>query len=246
MCTIVLAWRVFEDAPIALAANRDESPDRPADPPRRVPGDPAAIMPVDREAGGTWMGVTEDGLLAVVANRWTEGDLAGERSRGLLVRDVLEESSIDGATDRVREALDRDEYEGFALVLATSDRARLLVWDGDLDTHDLDPGLHVLVNVGFDGDHEIPEDRSAAGRRQADAAARLDDRLAPQADEGVAEWLDRAGRALGDHDLGACRHHDRYQTVSSSLLAVDEGDVDWRYADGPPCRTAFRPVDNQV
>ncbi|HVQ18590.1 MAG TPA: NRDE family protein, partial [Actinomycetes bacterium] len=33
MCTVILAWQVIPDAPVILAANRDELLARPSDPP---------------------------------------------------------------------------------------------------------------------------------------------------------------------------------------------------------------------
>jgi hypothetical protein len=71
--------------------------------------------------------------------------------------------------------------------------------------------------------------------------------LEPESDESAAEWLTRAKTVLGDHDYGVCIHGDGYGTVSTSLVAIGaDGTVDYRYADGPPCRTEARRVDNQV
>lgn len=244
MCTILFALEQFEDAPLAVAANRDESADRPASPPRVVEGDPTILMPLDERAGGTWMGVNEHGLFAIVANRWTDDELAGERSRGLLVRDVLGAESVDEAATTIREKTADAEYDGFALLVASSDDATVFTWDGVLGEESMEPGGHVLVNTGMDGSYTIPEERQTVGQRQADAAEALRDALEPRTDETGEEWVHRAGAALGDHGYGACIHHDRYQTVSSSLVELGaDGHVDWWYADGQPCRNEFRPVD---
>jgi hypothetical protein len=45
-----------------------------------------------------------------------------------------------------------------------------------------------------------------------------------------------------DEGVGAaCRHGERYGTVSSTLVCADlaRGLVTWRYAAGPPCRTSY-------
>ncbi|MFW6002816.1 MAG: NRDE family protein [Halanaeroarchaeum sp.] len=244
MCTILFALEQFEDAPVAVAANRDESPDRPSGPPRVVEGDPSVLMPLDERAGGTWMGVNEDGLFAIVANRWTDEELAGERSRGLLVRDVLSAVSVDGAATVVRAETAETEYDGFALLVASRNDAMVFTWDGVLRELSMRPGVHVLVNVGMDGTYSVPEARETVGQRQVETADMLRDALEPAAGETAEEWLQRAGAALGDHDYGACIHHDRYRTVSASLVELGvDGTVDWWYADGPPCRTEFDPVD---
>ncbi|MGM0397702.1 MAG: NRDE family protein [Halobacteriota archaeon] len=247
MCTILFALAQFEDAPVAVAANRDESPNRPSSPPKVVEGDPTILMPLDERAGGTWMGVNEHGLFAIVANRWTDDELAGERSRGLLVRDVLGAESVDEAAKMIRSTTAEAEYDGFALLVASADEAIVFTWDGVLREEPMEPGVHVLVNVGMDGTYTIPEERQTVGQHQADAADALREALEPRSDETGEEWAQRAGAALGDHEYGACIHHDRYQTVSSSLVALRaDGAVDWWYADGQPCRAEFRPVDNQI
>lgn len=247
MCTIVLAWQVFDDVPVAVAANRDEAPDRPSRPPRVVPGDPAKLMPEDERAGGTWMGANDAGLFAIVANRWTGEEVEGERSRGLLVRDVLDATTVSEACEVVRTETAERQYEGFALLVATADAAAILTWDGVLRERTLDPGIHVLVNVGVDGEYDVPSRRREVGARQATNADALRSALGPRDGEDATAWLDRAGAALGDHENGVCIHHDRYRTVSSSLVAVDIGrTVEWSYADGPPCTAEFRPVDGQI
>ena len=82
MCTLVVAWNVFSDVPVAVAANRDESLDRESNPPAVVGKHPGIVAPTDREAGGTWIGYNEFGVFVAVTNRWTDADLAGERTQG--------------------------------------------------------------------------------------------------------------------------------------------------------------------
>lgn len=247
MCTIVLAWQAFETVPVTVAANRDEAPDRPSSAPRVVEGDPSILMPRDERAGGTWMGVNEDRLFAIVANRWNEGDLGSERSRGLLVRDVLSAATVDAADSILKSAIAEHEYDGFSLLVATASAARLFIWDGTLETHSLEPGTHVIVNVGFDEEYDVPETRRSIGEQQAETAETIRETLQIESGESPSEWLHRARRVLGDHDIGACIHHEKYQTVSSSLVSIgSDGAVEWRYADGPPCTAAFRDVDGQI
>ncbi|ALG82193.1 NRDE family protein [Halanaeroarchaeum sulfurireducens] len=247
MCTVLFAWQQFEETPLAVAANRDESPGRPTSPPGRVPGDLTVLMPRDERDGGTWMGVNEHRLFAIVANRWTDAERDGGRSRGLLVRDVLSAESVDGAASILRDELATTEYEGFTLLVGTSDTATVFMWDGALTVKRVDPGVHVIVNVGVDGAYRVPEARSAVGEEQAKRADRIRETLQVRSDETAQEWVERARRILSDHDIGTCVHRDRYETVSSSLVALGaDGEIDWRYADGPPCRTEFRAVDDQI
>lgn len=205
------------------------------------------MAPRDERAGGTWMGVNGHGLFAIVANRWRDGDLAGDRSRGLLVDDVLHATGVEEAREVLRRETAANEYEGFNLVVASPERALVFVWDGELREERFDPGVHVVVNVGVDGQFEVPDDRQEVGERQTAAAENVASGVDPRPDETADEWLRRAGSVLGDHQYGACIHRDRYGTVSSSLVAVHaDGRVDWQYADGPPCTADYRSVDGQI
>jgi len=179
VCTLALAWQEFENTPLAVAANRDEALGRPADPPGVYRTEPRVIAPRDASAGGTWIGYNAYGLFVAITNRWVERE--GARSRGLLVADALGLSSASAAVDRVREAVTTETYAGFNLVVADADRAVLLEYDGNLRVTDLDPGVHVVVNVGADGRFFEPDHRPDVGRQQADnaeavrAALRVDD-----------------------------------------------------------------------
>lgn len=242
MCTLTLAWRVFDDAPVVVAANRDESYGRPSEPPADR-GD-GVIAPRDAKAGGTWMGVTHEGLFVGITNRWVDG-LAGERSRGLLVDDCLHAESAEDAARHVEELCRAHEYDGFNLVLADAEAAVLLEWDGYLTVTEFRPGVHVVGNTGFDGHYFEPAARPDAGLAEARNATRLRAELGPERSESADAWLDRAGAALGNHEFGACIHDDArgFGTVSTTLIRVGiDGGIRYEHADGPPCETAFEPV----
>ncbi|WP_254767861.1 NRDE family protein [Salinilacihabitans rarus] len=246
MCTLTLAWRVFEEAPVAVAANRDEALGRPSEPPGIYREEPLTVAPRDGEVGGTWIGVNEHGVFAGITNRWLDADLAGERSRGLLVADVLAcESAREAAALVERETAER-EYDGFNLVVADADDAVHLAWDGGLERTAFDPGVHVVVNVGVAAESgsrfAVPAAREAFGERQRENAGCLRRDLEPDRDEDASAWLDRAGEALGDHDYGVCVHGDGFGTRSSSLIELGD-EVGYAFADGPPCHTPYDPVD---
>ncbi|WP_247728386.1 NRDE family protein [Halovivax limisalsi] len=266
MCTLALAWQVFPDAPVVVAANRDEALDRPADPPGRFADDPRVVAPRDRDAGGTWIGINERDVLVAITNRWTDATLAGERSRGLLVADALSRRTASAAATAVDSACASDEYGGFYLVIADASDAYVLGWNGRLDRRQLDPGVHVVTNVGPVDAPVLPSSRVGPARKQLDQGRRVRDALGSEVDGGsdsadtgsesaprtsdrgdrsagdVDAWLDRAEAVLSDHAYGVCRHGDGFGTRSSSLIALGER-PHYRYAPGPPCRTAFEPVD---
>jgi len=234
VCTLVLAWRVFDGTPIAVAANRDEALDRPSRPPRVLDdgaegGDrPQVVAPRDEAAGGTWLGYNDAGLFVAVANRRT--DVEGERSRGLLVREALGHASAAEASSFVRNELGGRAYAGFNLVVADASEATLFEWDGVLRTTHFDPGVHVVVEAGHDA--------------TAPKASRVHDAVAPVPETTADEWFDRAADVMADHDLGVCVHGPEFGTRSSSLLGLDaDGGARYWFADGRPCETDYELVE---
>lgn len=242
MCTLVIAWQVLADTPVAVAANRDEALDRPASPPQRLEDDPGVVAPVDQEAGGTWLGYNEHGVLVGLSNRWTDVELAGERSRGLLVRDLLRSETADAAGSAVEEAVRAHEYEPFNLVAADAETALVFEWDGRLRVAELSPGVHAVLNAGWDDRFVEVDGRDELVADQIESARRIRTALAVEPEETVDSWFDRARVALADHDLGVCVHGDGYGTRSSSLIALGEAGASYEFADGPPCEVAYAAV----
>jgi uncharacterized protein with NRDE domain len=202
------------------------------------------IAPRDERAGGTWLGYNAAGVLVAITNRWVPGE--GNRSRGLLVDDALSAESAREAIEIAETTLDEREHAPFHLLAADRNHCGLLIHDPTEDAvHWLDPGVHVIVNVGFDGAWFVPEHRPGEGRAQARNADRVREVLRPEADETAAEWTDRAGGVLGDHDHGVCIHGDGFGTRSSALIRLGEERA-FEFADGPPCETPFRRVEQSV
>ena len=83
MCLIVLAWHQREDAPLLLAANRDEFHERPTARADFWVDEPQVLAGRDLRAGGTWLGLSRGGRFATITNiRDPEGTSpAGVRSR---------------------------------------------------------------------------------------------------------------------------------------------------------------------
>ena len=243
MCTLTFAWQAFEDAPLVVAANRDEMVGRPSEPPARRDWERPSLAPKDSEAGGTWIGYNDAGVFVAITNRWIEGDLGGDRSRGLLVRDALDHDTAEDAVRFVERELDERAYQGFNLVVADARAALLVEWDGRARVRNMDPGVHVVVNVGADGDYTVPGHRPEVGQRQAENAEQVRTALQPEPGEGSREWLDRAAAVISDHEYGVCIHGDGFGTRSSSLIHFGSDGTTYDFAPGPPCETAFEPVD---
>jgi Transport and Golgi organisation 2 len=133
MCTLVLSRRPGTTWPLLLAANRDELADRPARPPGRHWPDRAELVAgLDLQAGGSWLGINDHGVVAGVLNRpGTLGPAAGKRSRGELVLEALDHADADAAA-RALSDLDPDAYRPFNLVVADNRDAFWLRHAGSL------------------------------------------------------------------------------------------------------------------
>lgn len=246
MCTLILAFKEFSDSPIVVAANRDEQQDRPSSPPELLETTPRSIGPVDRKAGGTWIGFNEKSVFTGITNRWSTSTLPADRSRGLLVRDVLNTTSAkDGILTVINELLSRS-YDGFNLVIADPTMAYIITWDGTIELTALHPGVHVVMNAGFNDSFTTTGTHESRRDEQATNAKRIRNELKPINNDSPAEWLERAQSILSDHDYGVCVHDNGYGTRSSSLITIfDDEPSTYLFADGPPCEHDFTPVNDQ-
>lgn len=92
MCLIAFAIGVSQRWPLVIAANRDEFLNRPTAPLARWYTDSGkeVISGRDLRAGGTWLGLSPGGRVAMLTNVREPHPVAGERSRGELVMRWLE------------------------------------------------------------------------------------------------------------------------------------------------------------
>ena len=247
MCLLVVASRVRDDAPLVVAANRDERLDRPAVAMTLLEaGPPAVIGGRDLEAGGTWAAVSAAGVVAALTNRppGPRGPVAGRRSRGELPLMAARAPSAEAAATRLLREVAPGDYNGCWLLVG--DRRSL--WYVEIDGRTrprgrpLPPGIHVLENAPLGAE---------TGKQRALAAA-----LAGIADWPAAELPERLRSALARHEPAApageadaarpaplrapCVHAGAiYGTRSALLVTVPTGGrrPDVRFAPGPPCRT---------
>ncbi len=121
MCLVLWAYRQHPKYRLVLAANRDEFYARPSAPAHRWPEAPGVLAGRDLEAGGTWLGVSERGRLALVTNyREPDRRAAGRRSRGWLTRDFLLGSEPPAAYLK-RVLAERNAYNGFNLLVGDTE-----------------------------------------------------------------------------------------------------------------------------
>lgn len=114
-----------------LTSNRDESPGRETEPPRKnlLTDGSEVTYPRDVEKGGTWIAMDDAGRAACLLNGAFERHLrkANYRmSRGLLIIEAFNAATFEEFTAKVN-LLD---IEPFTLILIDSARLLKVVWDG--------------------------------------------------------------------------------------------------------------------
>jgi uncharacterized protein with NRDE domain len=243
VCTLVALRRSAADWPLLLAANRDELVTRPALPPaRHWPDRPEVLAGQDLEAGGSWLGINDWGVVAAVLNRvGTLGPAAGKRSRGELVLEALDHADAADAAAALAE-LDPAAYRSFNLIVADNRDGFWVRHDGrSIDVRPLPLGLSMITA------HDLNDPASPRIRRYrrlfADAAV---------PDPGRGEWSDwqlllaaRSTETGDPRDAMCIVTNGPYGTCSSSLVGVpaDPGVKPvWLYADGRPGEAEFVPV----
>lgn len=115
MCVIFISYRQHPKHPLVLFANRDEFYDRPTAAAAWWKDKPHIYGGRDLVAGGTWLGVTNNGRLAAVTNFRDPDAPNGSLSRGGLVSDYL---STDASTEIYlrRVSASARRYAGFNLI----------------------------------------------------------------------------------------------------------------------------------
>lgn len=234
MCTIFVIRDQLADHPMVIAANRDEMLDRPWSAPRLVGERPRIVMPRDDDAGGTWIGLNDAGLLVAITNRlfWTMDP--ARPSRGILCRDALSCDDLDAALAMVRAAISAAVYNGFNLLLADAGRARVLIYgDGELREVELDGGVHVITSTHDLDPPELAPLRDRVRRAATEAAGDLE------------RFEALAASVLSDHELigpryTVCKHGETFGTRSAAIMALSaNGAPRFRFAAGQPCETPF-------
>ena len=246
MCTALICRRSDHRWPVLFAANRDEMIDRPCHPPgRHWPDRPNVVAGLDDLAGGSWLGMNDEGMIAGILNRMgTLGPLAGKRSRGELVLEALDHAdAVDAAKALVD--LDPTAYRPFNMVIADSRDAFWLRADGEsLTAIPLDEGFSMITAFEL---NDPTDARIRTFLPQFSAAP------APDPDEG--DWhawqrllASRAPRDATERDAGLTfQLENGFGTRSSALIAlpsVDHPEIDpvFLFAPGPPDEAHYRPV----
>lgn len=146
MCLIVFAYKVIPGTPLLLAGNRDEFYNRPTDPAAKWNTDPVLIAGKDKKAGGTWLGITENGRYAAITNfRDMQNVKENAPSRGHIVKNALLHD-VDILKYLKHLKTRSKEFNGFNLFAGTKDNLYYLN-NIQNNIEKLKPGFYVISNA---------------------------------------------------------------------------------------------------
>lgn len=236
MCTLIALHRCVPGAPLVVGANRDEYLERPSEPPALRPTPQGTILsPLDRRAGGTWLGINARGVFAAVTNRRCPQPDPARRSRGHVVMDALADESAEAVAERLA-ALPERAYNPFNVFVADGRHAFAAVYEDRPRVLSLAPGAHVVGNADPDA-RDVPKVARTLARAERAVGA------APK------DALELLAGACREHEGGSplddtCVHTPLYGTRSSTLLAMadDPAQSCLRHAGGPPCTAAYEDL----
>lgn len=228
MCTV--SWLPLPGG-YAIAMNRDERRTRaPALPPATAtPSGIPAIIPVDGDAGGSWISVNRLGHSLALLNRYEDSPLdAGGAfiSRGLLLTELAGTSGPE-AVDRALTGVPLVSYRPFTLASFSPGQAPwLFEWNGRAleRARVTEPGM---VRTSSGRDQGGAERSRGELFREASASPKG---LSPM----VLAALHRSHRPEKG-PISVCMHREEASTVSCSLITVTEIQVLFGYMNGPPC-----------
>jgi len=146
MCLVVFAYDHHPAYWLIFGANRDEFRNRPTEPARYWNGSPHVLAGRDRQAGGTWMGVTTAGKFAAVTNyRDPRNRIANPPSRGKLVLAYLQETRLTPEVYRSTLLREGRQYNGFNLLFGAIDKLYYFTNRGN-SSGLITPGIHGISN----------------------------------------------------------------------------------------------------
>lgn len=253
MCTLIMLRRADAKWPIMVAANRDEMIGRKWRPPaRHWPDRAETVAGMDEEAGGSWLGLNDYGVMAAILNRpGGLGPAPGKRSRGELVMEALDHADAIAAAEALAD-LNGQAYRGFNLVIADN---RDAYWLRNAERKD---GLVECLPIPEGLSMFTAHDRNDRASPRIEAYYdRFETAAAPAPESGDwSSWntlLSDTGAPQPDGSPGGLtiRTDWGYGTVSASLIALPAmADADtspvWLFAPGPPDETDYQAVDFSV
>lgn len=227
MCLINFQLHTHPHYPLIVAANRDESYDRPTAPAAFWEDEPNILAGRDLLQFGTWLGITKQGRFAALTNYRDPAHMEpGKVSRGAIVRDYLtQDVSPLAFIQSLQET--KDDYSGFNLIAGNPQQ--LLHYNNvQNEITEIIAGTHGLSNDSLN----TPWPKVTKGKNLLKSYVAGTDKL--QIDE-LFNILSNTDRAMDEDlpDTGVGLNLERqlsplfiktplYGTRSSTVLLIDE------------------------
>lgn len=261
MCTLIVRHGMDEWCSTLIAANRDEFYDRPSTGPQVLVQSPRVVGGRDERAGGTWFGLTSEGLFVGLTNQRSAA-IRNEalHSRGALVFEALETGSFEEVKGYL-ERLDPRAYNEFNLIFGDGVDVCAAYGrrsESEVELEPLGRGVHVLCNDRL-GSPDFPKAEEARARVasippgpwpriKSQLVEVLSDRSLPDASEVPPLPPDAPFDAEVARRLQAiCVETPVYGTVSATLAAVSPGRVDrYAFCSGPPDQAEFEDMTHLI
>jgi hypothetical protein len=228
MCLLAIKYRSVPEAPILVAANREEAYDRSSLNPSIQAGKPRILCGIDTRAGGTWLGVNQQGLVVGVCNRPKMAAPMAPKSRGVLCREMLRTNSSRQAVDLAMEELSSGKYDGCNFVVADQESGWVVHGGEDVEVVELEDGLSIVSSMDV---NDLRDERGRLCRRL----------LTLQTLDSAVKFLARASQAFSRPSAsqgrpGMVLRSKERGTVSSTLIALGKKprDAIFQYAAGSP------------
>ena len=152
MCLLITLFQIVPGAPLMVAANRDERLDRPAVAATVLrEREPRILGGRDLLAGGTWLAVSDAGVVAGLTNQPTaDGRDPAKRSRGELPLICASQRTAKQAVDALTAGVDPVRYNPCWMLVGDRDELFAVgIGPGGPapEIEQLGPGIHVLENA---------------------------------------------------------------------------------------------------
>jgi uncharacterized protein with NRDE domain len=242
MCTVVILRRPDHDWPLLLGANRDEMRDRDWLAPKRHWAEREKVVAgLDCQAGGTWMGINDFGVVACILNRYgTLGSHPDFRSRGELPLEALDHADAETAVESL-EDINPEAYRPFNMVVCDYTSAYWVKNDGMvIQTEEIPEGLSMISA------REMNDEKSDRIKLHLPRF-----RSAPAPDPETDDWMTwqallSSRKSITDgHGAMQIETDTGFETTSSSLIALpkpwNEGRKPiWKFCAGKPSEKPYR------
>jgi len=233
MSLVAVVYHLVPEAPILIAANRDDRYSRSISNPSIQSGKPRILASIDQETGGTCLGVNQNGMFVGCIPRKKFSAPYSPRSRGALSRELLRTGSARQAVDVALEELHSGQYDGVNFIIADGECGWVIHSGNEIEVVELEQGLSVIGNR----DVNDPQDERVNMAKRLLTLQMLDSpvKFLAVASKVFARSPGQAGRpsmVTRERDFG---------TVSSTLVSLGKKprDAIYQYSNGAPDQSKF-------